>query len=182
MHFLPNTYASAAQRLYGGVLCAILLIGGLLISSTATAQQGNRLLNNIPVTGLVNGNTFDGRLTISDIVRDGSQLVASGVIRGTVNGQNVRQVFQDLTFDLSEGGDEQRCDILFLDIGPIFLDLLGLEVDLSQITLDITAVRGQGNLLGNLLCAVAGLLDGFDLGGTLGRVLDNLLDAINRLL
>ena len=38
-----------------------------------------------------------------------------------------------------------------------------------------------GNLLGNLLCAVARLLDG-PLGGGLGGLLDNLLHAINDLL
>jgi hypothetical protein len=44
--------------------------------------------------------------------------------------------------------------------------------------LDITAVRGPGNLLGNLLCAVAGLLD----GGGPGNLLNNLLRNINRIL
>ena len=53
----------------------------------------------------------------------------------------------------------RRCQILFLDVGPIFLDLLGLQVDLSRIVLDITAVAGAGNLLGNLLCALVGILD-----------------------
>jgi len=37
--------------------------------------------------------------------------------------------------------------------------VLGLQVDLSRVVLDITAIQGAGNLLGNLLCAVAGLLD-----------------------
>jgi hypothetical protein len=69
------------------------------------------------------------------------------------------------------------CDILHLDIGPIFLDLLGLQVDLSEIVLDITAVPGPGNLLGNLLCSVAGLLDN-GLSGTL----QGLIDLINNLL
>jgi hypothetical protein len=64
-----------------------------------------------------------------------------------------------------------------LDIGPIFLDLLGLQVDLSEIVLDITAVPGPGNLLGNLLCSVAGLLDN-GLSGTL----QGLIDLINNLL
>ena len=41
----------------------------------------------------------------------------------------------------------------------IFLDVLGMQVDLRRIVLDITAQAGAGNLLGNLLCAVAGLLD-----------------------
>jgi hypothetical protein len=39
-------------------------------------------------------------------------------------------------------------------------------------------VRGPGNLLGNLLCAVAGLLD----GGGPGNLLNNLLRNINRIL
>ena len=43
--------------------------------------------------------------------------------------------------------------------------------------LNITAVPGAGELLGNLLCAVAGLLDSGQLGN-LGTVLTNLLNAI----
>jgi hypothetical protein len=52
------------------------------------------------------------------------------------------------------------CQILNLTLGPLHLNLLGLVVDLNRVHLRITAVRGPGNLLGNLLCAVAHLLDG----------------------
>ncbi len=51
------------------------------------------------------------------------------------------------------------CQILDLTVGPIHLDLLGLVVDTNAIHLQITAQSGPGNLLGNLLCAVAHLLD-----------------------
>jgi hypothetical protein len=51
------------------------------------------------------------------------------------------------------------CQILELDLGPVFLDLLGLQVDLDPVHLEINAVSGPGNLLGNLLCALVGLLD-----------------------
>jgi len=71
------------------------------------------------------------------------------------------------------------CDILHLDLGPLDLNLLGLQIDLSQIVLDIVAQPGAGNLLGNLLCAVAGLLDP---GSPLDNLLDNLLEALNGLL
>jgi hypothetical protein len=74
------------------------------------------------------------------------------------------------------------CPILHLELGPLDLNLLGLRVQLNQVVLDVTAIPGPGNLLGNLLCAVAGLLDGFDLGGVLGGLLQNLLDALIRLL
>ena len=51
------------------------------------------------------------------------------------------------------------CPILNLTLGPINLDLLGLNVDTSPICLDITAVPGSGALLGNLLCGIANLLN-----------------------
>ena len=69
------------------------------------------------------------------------------------------------------------CEILDLTIGPIHLDLLGLVVDTNAIHLRITAEAGPGNLLGNLLCAVAHLLD--NPSATLTGVA-NLLNTILR--
>jgi hypothetical protein len=87
------------------------------------------------------------------------------------------------------GGD---CPILHLALGPIHLDLLGLVVDTSPICLAVDADAGPGNLLGNLLCAVAGLLDqGIPLGAILdpnngfftpdeiAAILDGITDLIN---
>ncbi|HEV2873551.1 MAG TPA: hypothetical protein VGW14_00260, partial [Thermoleophilaceae bacterium] len=51
------------------------------------------------------------------------------------------------------------CEILNLVLRPIHLDLLGLVVRTSRIQVRIDAVPGPGNLLGNLLCAITGLLD-----------------------
>ena len=45
-------------------------------------------------------------------------------------------------------------------LGPLDLNLLGLKVHLNRVVLNIEADPGAGALLGNLLCAVAGLLDG----------------------
>ena len=66
------------------------------------------------------------------------------------------------------------CPILHLELGPLDLNLLGLVIHLDRVVLDISAVPGAGNLLGNLLCAVAGLLDG---GGPL-TVIAMLLNRI----
>ena len=65
------------------------------------------------------------------------------------------------------------CDILHLVLAPLDLDLLGLQVHLDRVLLNIVAATGAGNLLGNLLCAVTGLLDG-GLSGLLGRIGDLL--------
>jgi hypothetical protein len=73
--------------------------------------------------------------------------------------------------------DDPTCPILFLELGPLNLDLLGLTVFLDQVTLVIGAEPGQGNLLGNLLCAVAGLLD--PPGGPLQSIIGLLNDIID---
>lgn len=71
------------------------------------------------------------------------------------------------------------CPILHLDIAPITLNLLGLQITTSEIVLDIVAIPGPGNLLGNLLCAVAGLLNS---GGALSNILNGLVALLNQLL
>jgi len=76
---------------------------------------------------------------------------------------------------------QASCDILHLVLAPLDLDLLGLQVHLDRVVLDIVAVSGAGNLLGNLLCAVTGLLDG-GLTGQLGQLTQLLNQILQRLL
>jgi hypothetical protein len=59
------------------------------------------------------------------------------------------------------------------------LDLLGLQVHLNRVVLNIVAESGPGNLLGNLLCAIAELLDGTP---ALQDVLDAIVDLLNGIL
>jgi hypothetical protein len=72
---------------------------------------------------------------------------------------------KNLTAAAGGGGDSAAaaarrvCRILTLDLGSLDLNLLGLRIQLNRVMLDITAVPGPGNLLGNLLCAIAGLFD-----------------------
>jgi hypothetical protein len=68
---------------------------------------------------------------------------------------------------------------LHLTLGPLDLNLLGLQVHLNQVVLDVTAVPGAGNLLGNLLCAVANLLNNpaAPTGGLAG-LLNGILGAL----
>lgn len=66
------------------------------------------------------------------------------------------------------------CQILNLVLGPLDLNLLGLKVHLDTVKLDISAQPGSGNLLGNLLCDVAKLLDG-------GGLLSNLTQIVSKL-
>jgi len=170
------------------------------LGATAAPKKA-KLLKNVPVAGvLANGGTFTGKITITQFGYDEvTGLTVSGVLKGTATKadgstfEDISQSFSNVHTSLTSGSGvaaagfqlQASCQILDLDIGAIHLDLLGLVVDLAPIHLDITAVSGAGNLLGNLLCAVVGLLDpnGFliDLLGTLNQLLD-LLNQINQLI
>jgi hypothetical protein len=73
--------------------------------------------------------------------------------------QRINQLFDSLLgLDTGQDGVTQ---ILFLELGPVFLDVLGLIVEIPDpIILEIRAERGPGQLLGNLLVALLGILDG----------------------
>ncbi|GAB3297676.1 hypothetical protein [Epidermidibacterium keratini] len=126
----------------------------------------------LPVTGtLADGSSFTG--AISGLTAS----VVNGVaqVTGTITGTGLPVDGTTFTAPIESLNAPQGCDVLNLDLGPLNLDLLGLVIDLSPISLDITAVPGAGNLLGNLVCAVAGLLDG-------GGPLQGITALLNRLL
>jgi hypothetical protein len=140
-----------------------------------------------PLTNLpISQDGFAGTLSITRIGYDeaAGQLLFSGTVTRTADG--VKESFTNVPGTLGDGvssaarGANERgvCDILFLDLGPINLDLLGLVLDISPIEIDLDAVAGPGNLLGNLLCALTGLLDG---AGLLTQIL-GVLDRINGIL
>jgi len=76
------------------------------------------------------------------------------------------------------------CQILTLTLGPLTLNLLGLVVVIpSPIVINIFAIPGAGNLLGNLLCAVVNLLNGNPLATLLGNLaaLQQLVSLLNQI-
>ncbi len=129
----------------------------------------------LTVAGTLTGR-FAGKLPKGQ-QRHFSEPFAMAVLDGSSPGEATTGAFRTAAFVPAETG----CDILHLNLGPLDLDLLGLEIDLAEVVLDIVAQPGAGNLLGNLLCAVAGLLDGSPLGGLLDGViaaLQGLLDGL----
>jgi hypothetical protein len=167
----------------------------------AQGQSGAGL--SLPISGAlktVNGaaatGTVSGTLVIKEFVRNANRdgLDAIGTLTATITPTAgaartiVTRVAWPVNMDATGSPvaaapealavQQAVCEILHLELGPLNLDLLGLVVDLNQVVLDITAVAGAGNLLGNLLCAVVGLLDG---GGALTQI-TGLLNQILGLL
>jgi hypothetical protein len=141
----------------------------------------------IPINTTSVQGVFNGTLRITSFAVQNNALVATGLVTGTVlNTTGVASsVVRTVTIPVRTGAGARApaaasagCEILHLELGPLDLDLLGLVVHLDRVVLDITAVPGAGNLLGNLLCSVVNLLNG---GGALAQIA-NLLNQILALL
>lgn len=122
--------------------------------------------------------TFNGLLTPTGFVNQNGTLALVSRLTGTVTsatGAVTTIVTQTTTTPVQNAAATPgSCQILDLVLGPLDLNLLGVQVHLDTVHLNITAQRGPGNLLGNLLCAVAGLLDGNGING-LATLLNRLL-------
>ncbi len=175
--------------LIAALMVMIIPVGAAAQRSSAVGQDGpaatqdkTRAVNtftNIPVEGTTeDGGTFRGVLDIINFRVIDGDLIAVGELTGTVrdaDGGRVGRVQDERVRLPLILANASSCDILKLRLGPLDLDLLGLQIHLDRIVLDITAEAGPGNLLGNLLCAIAGLLDG---GLNLNTVLRDLLRAV----
>jgi hypothetical protein len=149
-----NAYENAG--LLGDLLCSV---GGLL---------GDGLSLDDILGGLLGGEVIETDHGTLDAGAVGDLLAQVTQLLNTTLGQLVGAELVNVTEQMG-----RECAILNLELGPLNLNLLGLEVILDDceggpVLLDITAQRGQ--LLGNLLC---GLLHGglIDLGSTLEDVL-----------
>jgi len=163
-------------------------------TQAALAQAGMLTAAPVPIHGTAgDGSELTGMFQLGRFQAHRGVLYAVGDVTGTlgareVSRRNVRMPVAAASNPESAGPEGLQavptpgaCSILSLDLGPLDLNLLGLRVALDEVVLLIEAVPGAGELLGNLLCAVAGLLDG-GLGGVLGGLLGNLLTAIANLL
>ncbi len=178
-------------------LAMTMMLGGF----ASTAQAGSspaaaaalEPVANTPagaLTSSISGTTADedavtGTFTPLKFSKKNGRVFVRGIINGVITEGEASRTFTVIrTMRVkSINGEPARaraamaeCEILDLVLAPLRLDLLGLVVNLQQVDLNITAVSGPGNLLGNLLCAVVGLLDG-GLQGLLGRLV-NLLNRI----
>ena len=139
-------------------------------ATTASAAPPTRT-NSATLTNA--GQVVSGTLSNLSVVNQAGQLLLTGTFTDTLgNATN----FSTPILDATASG---RCQILDLTLGPLDLNLLGLLVHLDQVHLNITAQSGPGNLLGNLLCGVAGLLDNGASGNAIANLLNRLLGILN---
>ena len=172
------------SRICLAVIAAMLTCG--LFAGSAQAQQAAPLTQKVPLTGTKG---FKGTYTIEKFVSQGGKLFAVGKVVGKAKGgkrvtkENVKMP-ASVTSGAAGAQSSQippitgACNILNLVLGPIDLNVLGLRVRTNQINLRIDAVPGPGNLVGNLLCGITGLLDPNALANTPLGQLTQILNAL----
>lgn len=200
-----KTYASRSfsTALTTGVLGLVMALGLTSVGiGAASAAQGTTVTRSVvgksdagKIKSTVKGRTSEGgkvtgSFTPTRFVQRDGVLYAKGFLEGKITDADgsttkfsgikkmpVKSINGVSATDARTANRAAACDILNLVLGPLDLNVLGLEIHLQRVVLDIVAVAGAGQLLGNLLCAVAGLLDGSPLAGLLGQ-LTNLLNQI----
>lgn len=160
----------------------------------------------LPIAGTVaGGGSFSGTVTINRFALQGQQIVALGIVRGTVTnsaGQVVKSGLDAVVLPVQTGlrpvglsaprATEPRlvpvsfirtqasCGILHLDIGGIATNLLGVVVNLSPVTLDLSG--DAAGPLGALVCEILALLGSVaDVVGLLNALLGLLTGLLGGL-
>jgi hypothetical protein len=181
---------------------ALLLAGALLLSvalpGVVAAKPKTATPYPVPVTGSVTlpdnvtpgGTLTNAQYEITRFAQSNGGIVALGTLTGTLTPAvgSVTQLRVPVTIPVTATTENAAalaaaatCPILHLTLGPLDLNLLGLVVHLDQVVLNIDAQSGPGNLLGNLLCAVAGLLDGTGSLGGIAALLNRILMILQQL-
>ena len=122
----------------------------------------------------------------------GGKVLAVGTVKGKIKGRKVtkKNVKIPVTLQRHAGATTSQapnptpgaCQILDLVLQPIDLNLLGLHVATSRIEALIEGVPGAGALVGNLLCAITGILDPQAVVPATPSLLTQVLNALLALL
>jgi hypothetical protein len=141
----------------------------------------NVTVGNVDAT--LSAHTGDGQVlgnllyNVANLVNPGGP--ASLISLLTTLGSGTTSNLLDVTTGLSPTATSQT-RVLTLTLPPLDLNLLGVEVKTAEpITVTLTAERGDGLLLGNVLTAVSSLLNLQGVGNALNNVLSTTVTLLN---
>jgi hypothetical protein len=109
------------------------------------------------------------RATASGVVADGT---LTGKLR---SGTSVSRDRAPVRFRVAAARRGRRCDVITLRLAPLDLELLGVQVKTSHISLDVYARKGR--VLGDLFCALSHAKVTFPRSARVARALNSRLDG-----
>ena len=121
------------------VLAALVAAVSLAVPASADAAASSTLSMKAKITSF--------RATASGVVANGT---LTGRLR---SGTSVSRDSAPVRFQVAAERQGRRCDVITLRLAPLDLELLGVQVNTSHISLDVYARKGR--VLGDLFCALA---------------------------
>ena len=138
LHGLRKGYSSG-MRLHTAVLAALAAAVALAVPASAGAATSSKLSMRAKITSF--------HATASGVVADGT---LTGKLR---SGTSVSRDSAPVKFRVAAKRRGRRCDVITLRLAPLTLELLGVQVKTSHISLDVYARKGR--VLGDLFCALS---------------------------
>ena len=136
------------------IVAALALSLVTLAPATAHAQAVRPVT--LPVVGtVVGGGTFNGTATITRFINQQGQLTALGIVTGILTNAAGTPTTVVSTFATPVNITQATCSILHLDLGPLNLNLLGLQVDLSRIVCSTSPARPAREICSATCCAAS---------------------------
>ena len=161
------------------------------VTSAEAAKPEAKLI--VPLTGTVGvDGTFTGSFSISSFENRGGTIYAIGMVSGVVTGPAARSgisgplalpvtptTSSSLATRSAAVAQAATCDVLHLAFQGLTLNLLGVEVTLSPVTIDLVGGTGP---LGNLIGQICNLLSSVgDVVGLVVNLLNTLLGVVGGL-
>ena len=143
------------------VLAALAATVGLAAPASADAATSSTLSMRAKITSF--------RATPNGVVADG---MLTGKLR---SGTSVSRDSAPVKFRVAAQRRGRRCDVITLRLAPLDLELLGVQVTTSHISLDVLARKGR--VLGDLFCALAHAKVTFPRTARVARALNSRLDG-----
>jgi hypothetical protein len=171
-------------------LGAVGVPAALAANGTAAPARASSIpaLDTVKVAGVgKGGKQFKGTYAIQRFTTSHHKAFAVGTLNGTLKGRHITRYGVMMPAALNAPSTtmardaQASCSILHLVLGPINLNLLGLQVTTNQIVVNITAIPGAGNLLGNLLCDLTNALNQPGILSTLNQDVQQLTTTLTSL-
>jgi hypothetical protein len=116
------------------------------------------------------------RATITSFRATAGGVVANGTLTGRLrSGTSVSRDSAPVKFAVAAQRRGARCDVITLRLAPLDLELLGVQVTTSHISLDVYGRKGR--VLGDLFCALSRAKVTFPRAARVARALNSRLDG-----
>jgi hypothetical protein len=140
---------------------------GLVAAPSANANPSS------PTSGATSSRlSLSARITTFRATATG--VVANGTLTGNLHsGTRVSHASAPVKFAVVAKANRGRCDVITLRLAPLDLELLGVQVTTSNISLDVYALHGR--VLGDLFCALSHAKVTFPKAARVARALNSRL-------